>query len=66
MNKPDMLYINCKYCGAKIPTGFAMSKTTQGTVLRNNTSGPCPKCGKMTTWDGEDAFYEDGTPFISK
>lgn len=66
MNKQDTLYINCKNCGAKMSTGFAISKTAKRTVLKNNTSGPCPACGKMTTWNGEDAFYEDGTPFISE
>lgn len=56
-----MLYIKCKSCGETIPTGIAVSRDSKGTTLKNNTSGPCPKCGKMTTWDGEDAFYDDGT-----
>jgi len=60
----DMLFVKCKNCGNIIPTGIAVSKDSKGNVLKNNTSGPCPKCGEMTTWDGEDAFYEDGRPFI--
>ena len=68
MNKQNMLYIKCKYCGTIIPTGISVDRTSKGNILEKNTIGPCPnpKCRKMNTWDGKDAFFEDGVPFISK
>ena len=65
MAHPDMLYINCKHCGGKMGTGIVISRDSKS-VLQNNTSGPCPNCGKNTTWSDYESFYSDGTPFKSK
>ena len=63
VENPDMLYVKCKNCGRKMQTGFVISRTSRGTVLKNNTSGPCPSCGGQTTWSGHEAFYGDNMPF---
>lgn len=59
----DVLFVKCQNCGNTISTGIAISRNSKGNVLENNTSGPCRNCGKMTIWDGKNAFYEDETPF---
>ena len=66
MTHPDMLFINCKNCGEKIPTSFVISRESTGTVLQNNVCGPCPKCSKSSSWSDYEAFYDDGTPFKSR
>jgi hypothetical protein len=50
--------VKCKVCGESHPSAIQMDKTSFQTSILSNNSENCQKCGKMSTYNQEDYFFE--------
>lgn len=62
--RTEKLYVTCKKCGHEIPTAVHVNR--QGKYTHENVLGEewCSHCETFFKWDGRQAHFKDGEPFI--